>query len=185
MSTVCLLVLAASTQVFFLTAILPQVLPPLGVPSEATLEVGGLILFASGMAAALGSMAAPRLGDLVGDRRAVPWFLAGSSVFLAGLPIASNVWGFGVLRFLQVLCIAPVFPLSVAAIAQRASGEAIGFVNSSRIGAAFLGPVIATTLLAWVAPSVVYLVLAGLGLALVPLAIRLSPRPSPREGVAS
>jgi DHA1 family multidrug resistance protein-like MFS transporter len=182
--TVCLLVLAGSTQVFFLTAILPQVLPALGVPGDATLEVGGLILFVSGMAAALGSMAAPRLADLVGDRRAVPWFLAGSSVFLAALPIASTVWGFGALRFLQVLCIAPVFPLSVAAIAQRASGEAIGLVNSSRIGAAFLGPVIATTLLAWVAPAVVYLVLAALGLALVPLAARLGPRRGPRDGVA-
>ena len=33
--TVCLLVLAGSTQVFFLTAILPQVLPPLGVAPGA------------------------------------------------------------------------------------------------------------------------------------------------------
>lgn len=97
----------------------------------------------------------------------------------------SNVWGFSALRFLQVLCIAPVFPLSVAAIAQRASGEAIGFVNSSRIGAAFLGPVIATTLLAWMPPAGVYLLLAALGLALVPLVIRLGVRPGPREGLVS
>src|SRR5713101_9382861 len=38
--TVCLLVLAGSTQVFFLTAILPQVLPQLGVAPGAMLEVG-------------------------------------------------------------------------------------------------------------------------------------------------
>ncbi|HET7876991.1 MAG TPA: MFS transporter [Methylomirabilota bacterium] len=185
MLTVCLLVLAGSTQVFFLTAILPQILPPLGVAPEATLEVGGFLIFATGMAAALGSMAAPRLGELLGDRRVVPWFLAGASAFLGSLALAGSVWTFGALRFLQVLCIAPVFPLSVAAIAQRASGEAIGFVNSSRIGAAFLGPVLATTLLAWMPAAGVYLVLAALGLALLPLVLRLTPpRGHSREGAA-
>src|SRR6266542_3467553 len=103
--TVCLLVLAGSTQVFFLTAILPQILPELGVAPAAMLEVGGLILFASGMAAALGSLAAPRLGELIGDRRAVPWFLVGSSLLLAALALAHDVWSFSVLRFLQVLFI--------------------------------------------------------------------------------
>lgn len=183
--TVCLLVLAGSTQVFFLTAILPQILPALGVAESATLEVGGLLIFATGIAASLGSMATPRLADLIGDSRAVPWFLASSSLFLAALALTGNVWSFGALRFLQVLCIAPVFPLSVAAIAQRASGQAIGFVNSSRIGAAFVGPVLATTLLAWLAPVAVYLVLAMLGLALVPLVSKAGPRAGPREGIAS
>ncbi len=114
---------------------------------DATLEVSGFLLLITGLAAALGAMAAPRLAEVVGERRALIWFLLGSSVLVAALGVAGDVWSFGVLRFLQVLCIAPVFPLSVAAIAQRASGEAIGFVNSARIGAAFIGPVVATTLL--------------------------------------
>src|ERR1700730_16481675 len=172
--TVCLLVLAGSIQIFFLTAILPQILPRLGVPPAMMLEVGGLILFVTGAAAAVGSFIAPRLGEIVGDRRTIVWFLVASSIGLAALAAAPEVWSFGVLRFLQVLCIAPVFPLSVAAIAQRASGTAIGIVNSSRIAAAFLGPVIATTLLAWVPPGAVYLVLAGIGLLVVPLLAGLS-----------
>src|SRR4029453_12776201 len=141
-STVCLLVLAGSTQVFFLTAILPQVLPPLGVPIAETLEGGGRVIFVTGLAAAVGSLAAPKLGELVGDLRAIVWFLGASSILLALQALAPGVWSFGVLRFFQVLFIAPIFPLSVAAIAQRSSGTAIGFVNSSRIGAAFLGPVV-------------------------------------------
>ena len=174
--TVALVVLAGSTQVFFLTSILPQILPPLGVPVESTLEVGGVLIFVTGVAAALGAMAAPRLADLMGDRQAVLWFLLGSSCCLALLGAMGHVWSFGVIRFLQVLCIAPVFPLAVAAIAARASGEAIGFINSSRIGAAFIGPVLATTLLAWMRPSLVYLVLAALGLAVVPLVARMDRR---------
>ena len=180
-----LLVLAASTQVFFLTAILPQVLPRLGIDPGSTLEVGGLILFASGIATALGSMATPRLADLVGERRAVPWALAVSSLFLVLLALAGNVWTFSAVRLLQMLCIAPVFPLSVGAIAQRASGQAIGFVNSARIGASFLGPVLATMLLTWASPAAVYLVLAALGIGLVPLVMRLAAGPRVREETAS
>jgi MFS transporter, DHA1 family, multidrug resistance protein len=175
------LVLAASIQVFFLTAILPQVLPPLGIAPDSTLEAGGLILFASGIATALGSLATPRLADLVGERRAVVLALCASSVALALLAAATNVWTFSTVRIVQMICIAPVFPLSVAAIAQRASGQAIGFVNSARIGASFLGPVAATTLLAWVSPAMVYLILAVVGIGFVPLVIRLAGRPRPRE----
>ena len=168
-ATVCLLVLAASTQIFFLTAILPQVLPPLGVAPTDTLEIGGLVIFVTGLAAAVGSLVAPRLGELVGDLRAIVWFLAVSSLLLAAQALAPEVWSFGTLRFLQVLCIAPIFPLSVAAIAQRSSGTAIGFVNSSRIGAAFLGPVLATTVLTVAPVWTVYVLLAGFGLGVVPL----------------
>ncbi len=169
LGTVCLLVLGCMTQVFFLAAILPQVLPRLGVSRNAMLEVGGLVLLTDGLAMALGTMAAPRVAEAVGDRRAVPWLLACSSVALAGLSLASSVSTFMALRFLQVLCIAPVFPLAVAAIAHRASGQTIGFLNSARIGASFVGPVFATTVLAWAPPSSVELALAALGLLLVPV----------------
>jgi MFS family permease len=171
-ATVCLLVLVASTQIFFLTAILPQVLPPLGVDPADTLEVGGLVIFVTGLAAAAGAVLAPRVGELVGDRRAIVWFLGLSSVLLAAQALAPELGSFAVLRFLQVLCIAPIFPLSVAAIAQRSSGTAIGFVNSSRIGAAFLGPVAATTLLTVAPVWAVYVVLAAVGLAVVPVLLR-------------
>ena len=175
-ATVCLLVLAGSVHVFFLTAILPQVLLGLGVPSSETLHAAGLVIFVSGLAAALGSLAAPRLAELVGDRRAVLWLLAASSLLLAGHALAPEVWSFGALRFVQVLAIAPVFPLSVAAIAQRASGRVIGIVNSSRIAAAFIGPVAATTLLSWLSPAGVYLILGASGLAVVPLLARAGQR---------
>ena len=68
-----------------------------------------------------------------------------------------------------MLSIAPVFPIVVARIAQHAGGSAIGVINAARIGAAFIGPVIATSLLAWTSPAVVYVLLASIGLACLPL----------------
>jgi predicted MFS family arabinose efflux permease len=179
---VCLLVLACLTQVFFLAAILPQVLPRLGVPRGAMLEVGGLVLLADGLAMAVGSMAAPRVAEAAGERRAVPWLLTCSSLCLACLSLAPNVSTFVAIRFVQVLCIAPVFPLTVGGIAHRASGETIGFLNSARIGASFVGPVFATTLLAWAPPASVELSLAAIGLLLVPV-VASRRGPVRREGV--
>jgi MFS family permease len=169
---VSLLVLTGSTHVFFLTAVLPQVLPPLGVKPADTLEVGGLIIFVSGVGVALGSLAAPRLAELLAERLVTAWCLAASSLLLVPLALAPNAWIFGAVRFVQVLAVAPIFPLAVARVAQRADGEAIGLVNSSRIGAAFLGPVVATMLLSWFPPGIVYGILAILGLAALPFLAR-------------
>jgi MFS family permease len=82
------------------------------------------------------------------------------------------VWLLGALRFLQVLCIAPVFPIVVARIAHRARGDAIGFINSARIAAAFLGPVLATSLLAWAPAAAVYACVGAAGAACVPIGWR-------------
>jgi MFS family permease len=176
-AAVALVVLAASTQVFFLASVLPRVLSDLGVPEAQTLETGGLIMFASGLAAALGALAAPRLRDAVPETRLVALLLAASSGLVAALGATGSAWPFGLVRFLQVLCIAPVFPLAVAGVVQYAGGAAIGVVNASRVGAAFVGPVIATTLLAWTSPATVYLALAVLGLACVPFAPRTRAEP--------
>jgi len=168
-AAVTLIVLGGSTQVFFFTAILPHVLPGLGVDTGRTLEVGGVLIFVSGVAAALGALAVPRLGELFPERRLIGMLLVASSVSVAALAVAGSVWPYGGLRFLQMLSIAPVFPLVVARIVQHAGGSAIGVINSARIGAGFVGPVVATTLLAWTSPAVLYCLLAAIGLACVPL----------------
>ena len=166
---VSLIVLGGSTQIFFLTSILPRVMTDLGIAAERTLEVGGFVVFASGAAAAVGSLVAPRLAELLPGRRLVAGLLVGSSLAVAGLAIAPGVWTYGLLRFLQVLCIAPVFPIVVARIAQTHGGEAIGVINAARIGASFVGPVVATSLLAAGPPVLLYTVLAVAGLACLPL----------------
>jgi MFS family permease len=141
----------------------------LGVASELTLVVGGIVVFASGAAAALGSVVAPRLAEVLPERRLVAGLLAVSTVAVGALALAHGVWGYGVLRFVQVLCLAPVFPIVVSRIAHTAGGEAIGVINAARIGASFVGPVVATSLLASSTSTVLYIVLALIGAACLPL----------------
>jgi MFS transporter, DHA1 family, multidrug resistance protein len=174
-AVVTLIVLGGSIQVFYFTSILPHVLPGLGVEAERTLEVGGVLIFISGVAAALGALAVPRLGELFPERRLIGGLLVASSVSVAALAVVGSVWAYGGLRFLQVLSIAPVFPLIVSRVVQHAGGSAIGVINAARIGAGFIGPVAATSLLAWTSPAFVYCLLASIGLACVPL-VRLRER---------
>ena len=169
---VAAIVLGGSIQVLFFPAILPEILPALGVAREHTIETAGFLIFVSGVAAALGALAAARLPDILPEARLIPVLLALSSVLLATFGLAGSVWTLGALRFFQVLCVAPVFPIVVARIAHRAGGEAIGFINSGRIAAAFIGPVAATTLLAWTPAPALYAALGVVGLACVPFAWR-------------
>jgi MFS family permease len=171
----CLVILAVSTQLFFLTSVLPQILPGLGVAGDSIIEIGGLLVFASAAAAGLGALATPRLAGVATERRLIAGLLLASGALMAAMALPTGVWSYTVVRFLQVLCAAPIFPLVVGRIAQQGSGSAVGIVNSARIGASFIGPVLATSILAVGPPVALYLVLAGGGIACVPLALFRGP----------
>src|SRR5262249_18765652 len=161
------------------TSVLPSVLGDLGVAESDFIEVGGWLVFVSAAAIALGAAATPKLADAATERQLMTIMLVSSSVCAAALALPRGVWGYTIVRFLQVLCAAPAFPLVVGRAAQQRSGLAVGVINSARIGASFAGPVVATSVLAaW--PSVaLYLILAATSLACVPLAVLArSKRPS-------
>jgi MFS family permease len=166
-----LVVLTVSTQLFFLTSVLPEILSRLGVPASDLIEFGGILVFVSAIAAGLGAMAVPRLAGLAPERYLTAGMLLASAVCVAGLGLPHGVWGYGVVRFLQVLCAAPIFPFIVGRVAQQRSGTAVGIINSARIGASFTGPIVATTLLAVAPPVALYAVLALAALACIPLVL--------------
>jgi MFS family permease len=170
LAAMCVLVLGGSIQLMFLASVQPQVLPMLGVPPGDTLLVGGVVIFVSGVAAAVGSLMAPGVARVVGARSAIAWLLAASSALLLCLAPLTSIWAFSAVRFVQVLCVAPLFPIAVTGIAQQAGGQAIGMVNGARIAAGFVGPVLATTVLASASPAALYVALALLGLLCVPCA---------------
>jgi MFS family permease len=164
-------VLVISTQLFFLTSVLPQILPQLGVPEGDLLEIGGLLVFVSAAATALGALATPRLAGLAPERHLTALMLTASGICLGAMALPGGAWTYTLVRFLQVLCAAPVFSLIVGRMAQRGSGTAVGMVNSARIGASFVGPVAATSLLVHFPPATLYVALAVAGLACVPLVL--------------
>jgi MFS family permease len=165
------IVLATSTPVFFLSSVLPQILAGLGVAEGSLVELSGLVIFATAAAATLGALATPRLSGLLPERRLMAILVVTSAAGVGLLAWPRSVGLYTVARFLQVLCVAPIFPLVVGRVVQQAGGSAIGIVNSARIGASFIGPILATSVLASGSPTVLYVILAVLSLACLPLAL--------------
>jgi DHA1 family multidrug resistance protein-like MFS transporter len=165
MATIAALVLVASSQETFLAAVLPSILPGLGVGLDDVVEAGGLLIFVAGVAAAAGGIAAPVLAEQISERRLLMGLLVASSVTLVALGVTRSFWAFTVLRGLQCLAIAPFFPLVVAQVARRADAQAIGVINAARVGSGFVGPLVATTVLVTGSPALLYFTLGTAGLA--------------------
>jgi DHA1 family multidrug resistance protein-like MFS transporter len=165
MATIAALVLVASSQETFLAAVLPSVLPGLGVGLDDVVEAGGLLIFVAGVAAAVGGLAAPMLAEQVSERRLLMGLLVISSVALVLLGGARSFGVYATLRGIQCLAIAPFFPLVVAQVARRADAQAIGVINAARVGSGFVGPLVATSVLATGSPTLLYVTLGGVGIA--------------------
>jgi MFS family permease len=159
------LILVASSQETFLAAVLPRVLPGLGVGTDDLVETGGLLIFVAGAAAALGGLAAPILAEQISERRLLTGLLLASSATLVLLGTTRTLWAFAALRGLQSLAIAPFFPLMVAQVARRGDASAIGIINAARVGSGFVGPLVATTVLATGSPGLLYVTLGAIGAA--------------------
>jgi sugar phosphate permease len=130
-------------------------------------EAGGLLIFVAGAAAAVGGLTAPILAEQIPERRLLAGLLAVSSATLVLLGTARSLWAFAVLRGVQSLAIAPFFPLMVARVARRSDASAIGVINAARVGSGFLGPLVATTVLATGSPGLLYTTLGAAGIATV------------------
>ena len=98
----------------------------------------------------------------------LPFYILKMSTMDAAATLRWTGWILGVSSLVTVV----TAPFSARFFGERHPKRS--YTNSSRIAAAFLGPVIATTLLAWMPPGAVYLVLAGMGLLVVPLLAGLS-----------
>ena len=72
--------------------------------------------------------------------------LVASGVLMGMMALPRSTWGYAAIRFLQVLCAAPIFPLVVArrppGERRRDRGHQFG-----PIGGSFIGPVLATSIL--------------------------------------
>jgi hypothetical protein len=76
--------------------------------------------------------------------------LSSSGILLQGLFVLSQgLVDFTIMRMIQTGLVAAIHPLAIAIFAKESKGEVIGFLNSARFAGNALGPMIATSLLAF------------------------------------
>jgi len=172
-----LLCFAATIQIVFLPSVLPEVLAGLRVAQSQAIRVAGLIVFAYGVTAMIGSYYLSRLASSDGRRRTILWTAVSASALQLLLSATGSVITFGLIRALQVGLIAGVIPIVFAEVAGIAHGAAIGFINTSRFAANAAGPLIATAAFAHGSPFSLYLGLSLFTIVCVALFLR-APAPS-------
>jgi len=140
--------LVATMHIVFLPSILPTILREFHVPEPSRLVVAGMIVFAYGAAAAVGSYGFSRLVNRVPPSRLVLIAAAGACACQLLLYAGSDVVTFTCIRMIQTGCAAGIFPLVLAQVAAGGRSHAIGFINTARFAGMALGPVSATFILA-------------------------------------
>ena len=152
-----LLCFAATIQIVFLPSVLPEILASLRVEQAQAVATAGLIVFAYGVTAMVGSYYLSRLAGHHGRRRTILWAAAFASGLQLLLSATGSVIAFCLVRMLQVGLIAGVVPIVFSEVAGSAHGSAIGLINTSRFAANAAGPLIATAAFAHASPFSLYL----------------------------
>jgi MFS family permease len=172
----CALVLMGYSEVFFLGPILPVILERAGTEPLRALAEAGWLLFASGCALAVGSLAAPALRKRFGDHLTATGCLAASSAVLVLMPFTVATWSMATAWVLHVALIAPLFPVATARASSAPGRQAVGLLNVARVGANFVGPVAATTILSQFTSQAVFWTFATSGLVAASLVLAVRGR---------
>ncbi|HOG16324.1 MAG: drug efflux system protein MdtG [Syntrophaceae bacterium PtaU1.Bin231] len=171
------LCMAAVFNLTFLPSILPQVLQEFDWVGKDAVNMAGFIMMAYSVAAIAGNFLISTFATRVGLRRAIAAACLGGAFCQALLSIVPGVWSFTLVRMAQVFFIAAILPMTISVFARSAGGGEIGFLNSARFAGNAMGPLLATSILAYSNLLILYLGIAGTTVALFLVFLRVV-RPS-------
>jgi DHA1 family multidrug resistance protein-like MFS transporter len=160
--------LIATVHITYLPSILPHILENFQLKEEKALGYAGIIMTAYTITAILGNF---MINNFIPRTRLkqVILYIGLSAAFLQTLMCFSkDIFSFTFLRMLQTGVIAAVFPMILSIFATGVGGGTLGFLNSSRFAGNAIGPLMATSVLAYSNLPTLYLMISGL--TLVPLA---------------
>lgn len=155
----------ATVQLMFLPSILPDVFEGFHIEQGMAVNSAGLIVMLYTATAVAGTFLLCRLSSKIPVYRLI--LVAGilGAIFQALLSLSFGLTSFVTLRMLQTAAIAAVVPLVFSSFASESDGRVLGFLNSSRFAGNALGPMIATSVVAFSSLKWVYISIAGMGLA--------------------
>jgi MFS transporter, DHA1 family, multidrug resistance protein len=160
-----LLCMTATTHLGFLPSIFPQVFEGFGLDRATALKWAGPIVMFYTATAMIGTYAWSYLSRKTGVRKMIDFLLLSAAVLPALLVFAKGLASFTIVVMLEMGMVAALVPLAMSIFAEEQKGNIIGFLNSARFVAMALGPMLATSLVAFVNLSTLYLCMSGITLA--------------------
>ena len=160
-----MLCLSATIHLTFLPSIFPLVSQRFGLDTKVALKWAGLIVMLYTSTSMIGTYLWSFLAGRVGVRRMLNILLLSGVVLPALLLVATDITSFTVVVMLETGMVAAIIPLTISIFAAEPKGSVIGFINAARFVGMALGPILATSLLAFADLPALYLSISGITLA--------------------
>jgi len=157
-----LLSFTATIHLTFLISILPTLLGNFQLTDNVALKSAGFIIISYTITAIIGNYVLSHIALKFGLMRIITMACILGSIFQFLLSISPNIVSFTVFRMLQTGFIASIFPLTLSTFGRDIGGRTVGFMNSSRFVGMAVGPIIATTVMAYSNLLILSLIIAGL-----------------------
>lgn len=158
------LIMIGSVHLTFMPSILPHITGTFHMSEKEGLSAAGIIMMTYTGSSIFGSYVLCQLATRTGLTKIMTTALLMAAVIQVLMVFSGGVVSFAVLRMLQCAFIAAVFPLTISIFARQVSGQMIGFLNAARFFGNAVGPLLATSILAYADLFTLYLVIAGLTL---------------------
>ncbi|OGP75384.1 MAG: hypothetical protein A2W09_07840 [Deltaproteobacteria bacterium RBG_16_50_11] len=154
----------AQTQLMFLPSVLPRVFERFSVEQTLALKLAGLVVMFYTATAMIGTYLWSWLSRRWGVQRMIIFLFISGILLQCMLALSRGIVDFTIIRMIQTGMVAATIPLVISLFVSKPKGSTIGFLNSARFTGNALGPIIATSVLAFSNLTVLYLVIGGITL---------------------
>lgn len=138
-----------NVQIMFLPSVLPNVFNGFNLLESAALKSAGMVVMLYTATAMAGTYFLSRLADSFAKHKLVIFAAILGAVLQLFLAVCPGITSFVIVRMLQTAMVAAVMPLVFSSFAEKLNERMIGFLNSSRFAGNAIGPMIATSVLAF------------------------------------
>lgn len=154
----------AQVQLMFLPSVLPNVFEKFQIEKALALKLAGTVVMLYTITALIGTYLWSWVSRKVRLHRMITFLFALAIFFQGLLTLSREVVDFTLIRMIQTGLVAATIPLTFSLFISTPKGGTIGFLNSARFAGNALGPMIATSILAFSSLGVLYLSISALSL---------------------
>lgn len=160
--------LIATVHITYLPSILPHIFENFQLKEERAVSYAGIIMTAYTITAILGNFMINNFVSRTKLKQVILYIGLSAAFLQAIMYLTPGVISFTLIRMLQTGVIAAVFPIILSVFAIGVGGGTLGFLNSARFAGNAIGPLLATSVVAYSNLLTLYLIISGL--TLIPLA---------------
>lgn len=154
----------AQVQLMFLPSVLPNVFEKFQIEKDLALKLAGTVVMLYTITALLGTYLWSWVSRKYGLHRMITFLFALAILFQGLLTLSRGVVDFTLIRMIQTGLVAATIPLTFSLFISTPKGGTIGLLNSARFAGNALGPMIATSVLAFSSLGVLYLSISAISL---------------------